>query len=69
MFNPTIMTSVVEGIQSDRRKEAEQFRFLSAIKSASKAKSPKKDSWWITLPSALTSRPDKLWRPAQTNSC
>lgn len=67
MFNPTIMTDVAHSIQSDRLKEAEKSRLLSAIKSAAKADSTKK-YWRIHLPKAVTSRVHNLLHPVQASS-
>lgn len=67
MFDPTIMTDVAKSIQSDRLKEAERSRLLSAITSASKADFTKKH-WRIHLPKAVTSRVRNLLHPVHASS-
>ena len=67
MFDPTIIADVAKSIHNDRLKEAEQFRLVSAIKSASKAASPKKH-WPIHLPKAVTARVHNLLHPVHASS-
>lgn len=67
MFHSTILNDVAHSIQSDRLKEAEQFRLSSAVKSASKANFIKKQ-WHISLPEVFTSRVHNLLHPVHASS-
>ena len=68
MFHPIIWNDIAKSVQSDRLKEAEKYRLLSAIRSASKANSAKKH-WRVSLPGVFTSRIHNLVHPVHSSSC